>query len=63
MAPDSGENTRASIAKGTRKLADGLKGTLGESVDSLKNLITTGVDDVVKKGREVMPRGNDRATV
>ena len=63
LAPASGEVTRARLVKGSRKLADDLQGTVEGSIESLKEKFTTGVDQVVKRGKELIGRGSDGAQV
>ncbi len=52
LAPKSGKQTREDLASGTRKLTDSLKGTVEESLESLKGKFNSGVEEVVKRGRE-----------
>lgn len=60
LAPSSGEKTRENIAKGSRKLADSVKGSLDSSVESLKNKFNYGVDEATRKGKDVLNTANDR---
>jgi gas vesicle protein len=52
LAPKSGKQTREDLANGTRKLTDSLKGTVEESLESLKGKFNSGVEEVVKRGKE-----------
>jgi len=51
LAPESGSKTRENIAKGSRKLVDGLKGSVQDSVDSLRKKFGS-AEEVVKTARE-----------
>lgn len=59
LAPSSGKETRTKLAKGSRKLADGLQGTVDESVELLKEKFNSSIDGVVRKGRELIGYGTD----
>jgi gas vesicle protein len=61
LAPSSGEKTRDDIAKGSRKLVDSLKGTVEDSIGSLKDKFTSSLDEATKKGKETFAVSNDRA--
>ena len=63
LAPSSGEKTREDLAKGSRKLVDGLKGSVEDSIDSLKQKFTTGLDEVTRKGKETFNVSNDKMKV
>ena len=54
LAPQSGKQTRDDLASGTRKLTDSLKGTVDESIESLKGKFNSGLDEVTKRGREAV---------
>ncbi len=60
LAPDSGERTRGKIAKGSRKLTDGVKGSVENSIESLKNKFNYGIDELARKGKEVLNTANDK---
>ena len=60
LAPDSGEKTRGKLVKGSRRLSDGVQGTVDESIESLKEKFNLGVDEVVKKGREMINHASER---
>lgn len=51
LAPESGTQTRERIAKGSRKLADSIKGSVQDSIESIKEKFT-GTDDFAKRGKE-----------
>lgn len=63
LAPASGEQTRADIAKGSRKLVDGLKGSVEDSLDSLKDKFSSSLDEVTKRGRESFSVSNDKVKI
>ena len=63
LAPDSGGKTRSKLVKGTRRLSDSVQGTVDESIESLKEKFNLGVDEVVKKGREMINHASDRVKV
>lgn len=63
LAPNSGERTRSKLIRGSRKLTDDLQETVEESIDSLKVKFNSGVDEVVKKGREMINHASDRVKV
>jgi len=54
LAPQSGKQTRDDLASGSRKLTDSLKGTVDESIESLKGKFNSGVDEITKRGRETV---------
>lgn len=60
LAPDTGERTREKIAKGSRKLADGVKGSVEDSIESLKQRFNGGVDELARKGKDALIAANDR---
>jgi gas vesicle protein len=60
LAPDSGERTRGKIAKGSRKLTDGVKGSVENSIESLKNKFNYGIDELARKGKDVLNTANDK---
>lgn len=60
LAPTSGEKTRGNIAKGSRKLVDGVKGSVEDSMESLKNRFSNGIDELARKGKDVLKTANDR---
>jgi gas vesicle protein len=57
LAPSSGEVTRGKIAKGSRKLTDDLKGSLEDSIDSVKSKFNFGLEDLARKGKDVLADG------
>lgn len=60
LAPKSGADTREDISKGSRKLSDSLKGTMEDSLELLKEKFNAGVDEVTKRGKEVIASANDK---
>ena len=54
LAPQSGKQTRDDLASGSRKLTDSLKGSVDESIESLKGKFNSGLDEVTRRGREVV---------
>ncbi len=63
LAPSSGERTRGKLVKGSRKLSNNLQGTVEDSIESLKEKFNSGVDEVVKKGREMINHGSERVKI
>lgn len=63
LAPSSGERTRSKLIRGTRKLSDNLEEAVEDSIDSLKEKFNYGVDEVVKKGKEMINHASDRVKV
>lgn len=63
LAPNSGERTRSKLIRGSRKLTDDLQETVEESIDSLKVKFNSGVDEVVRKGKEMINHTSDRVKV
>lgn len=59
LAPASGKETRKKIADGSKKLTDGLKSSVEDSIDSLKDRFYSGVDEVAKKGKETFSPSRD----
>jgi gas vesicle protein len=62
LAPTSGKETRNNLFKRSRKLSDDLKGSVEGSIDSLKNKFNSGIDDLARKGKDVLNITNDRIT-
>ncbi len=60
LAPASGEKTRTKLIRGSRRLKDELQETAEDSLESLKGKFNTGVDEVSKKGREIINNLSDR---
>lgn len=54
LAPKSGKQTRQDLVSGSRKLSDSLMGTVDESLETFKNKFNSGVDDVVKRGKDAV---------
>ena len=63
LAPRSGEKTLRTIAKRTKRLAKGLKGTVSDSIDSLKTQFNNGVDATARRGKEVITNASERIKV
>jgi gas vesicle protein len=63
LAPASGKETKARLVKGSNKLVDDLKGTVEDSVQSLKNQFNEAVDGVTKKGKEAANGAREGAKV
>ncbi len=63
LAPASGKETQQKLVKGSNKLVDGLKGTVEDSIESLKNQFNEVVDGVSKKGKEAVNGARDTAKV
>jgi len=63
LAPNSGERTRSKLIRGSRKLTDDLQETVEESIDALKVKFNSGVDEVVRKGKEIINHTSDRVKV
>lgn len=53
LAPSSGKQTREDVASGSRKLSDSIKGSVEESLESLKGKFNNSVEEVVKRGRDM----------
>jgi len=63
LAPTSGKETRRGLATGSRRLADSLTGSVEESLEVLKGKFNTGVDEVTKRGKELINSTNERLKV
>lgn len=63
LAPASGKDTRKSLATGSRKLADSFTGSVEDSLESLKGKFNMGVDEVTKRGKELINSTNERLKV
>ena len=61
LAPGSGKETRKKLIKGSRKLSDDVKGSLEDSIDSLKTRFNSGIDELARKGKDVLNISNDRS--
>ncbi len=60
LAPSSGEKTRGKLVKGSRRLTNSVQETVEDSIESLKDRFNFGVDEVVKKGKELINHASDR---
>ncbi len=63
LAPSSGKQTRGDLASGSRKLTDSLKGTVEDSIESLKGKFNYGVDEAVKRGKDTANNLGDKIKV
>ena len=63
LAPSSGEKTRTKLIKGTRKLTDNLHETLEDSMESLKEKFNTRVEEIAKKGAEMLNHASERVRI
>lgn len=63
LAPESGEQTRKKIIKRSKSAANDFKATLGESVESLKSQYNRGIDELAKRGKDLISQTNDRVKV
>ena len=64
LAPTSGKRTRTKLKNGSRRLTDSLEETVEDSIDLLKDKFNSGVDEVFKKGKEMINHaGNDKIKV
>jgi gas vesicle protein len=63
LAPASGKETNAKLLKGTRKLADELKGLADHSIESIKGKFNSGVDEFARKGKESINSASERIKV
>jgi len=63
LAPNSGKRTRAKLIKGSRELTDNLEETVEDSIELLKEKFNSGVDEVFKKGKELIGHANDKIKV
>jgi len=63
LAPYSGERTREKLLKGARKLTDGMKGTVDDSIDLIKDKFHSGVDELARKGKDALYTPNERVKI
>jgi gas vesicle protein len=63
LAPRSGEETIGKISKGSRRLADDLKNSVGNSISSLKAQYNSGVDETARRGKDVISNASERIKV
>ncbi len=63
LAPRSGEQTRNNLIKGSKRLADDLKNTVGDSFDSLKGKYNGAIDETTRRGKEALSQVSDRIKV
>ena len=63
LAPASGKRTRAKLKDGSRRLTDNLEETVEDSIELLKDKFNAGVDEVFKKGKEMINHANDKIKV
>jgi gas vesicle protein len=63
LAPASGKVTKEKLVKGSNNLLDGLKGTVEDSIESLKNQFNDAVAVAVKKGKEAINSARDGVKV
>lgn len=60
LAPRSGKETIGNIAKGSKRLAADLKGTVDDSIESLKVKYNNGVDETARRGKDLIGNASDR---
>lgn len=60
LAPNSGKRTRTGLMKGSNRLVDSLEETVGNSIELLKNKFNSSVDEVLKKGKEMLNHANNQ---
>jgi gas vesicle protein len=60
LAPNSGKRTRTKLMKGSVRLGDSLEETVEDSLELLRDKFNSGVDEVFKKGKEMMNHANDK---
>lgn len=63
LAPDSGANTRKKLTDGSKKLTDALRDSVDGSIDSLKEKFSSGMDEVVRKGKDGLYNTNEKIKV
>jgi gas vesicle protein len=63
LAPGSGEQTIGKITKGSKRLANDLKSTVDDSMESLKNQFNNGVDETVRRGKDALANASERIKV
>jgi len=63
LAPNSGEKTRGNLLRKSRKLVDGVKGSVDESIDSLKGRFNSSIGELARKGKDVLNISNDISKV
>jgi hypothetical protein len=51
------------LKNGSRRLTDSLEETVEDSIDLLKEKFNSGVDEVFKKGKEMINHTNDKVKV
>lgn len=63
LAPASGKETRDNLVKGSKKLADDLKGKFDDSLESLKSQFNYRVDEVAGVGKDTINHVKEKAKV
>jgi gas vesicle protein len=63
LAPRSGKRTLQTMAKGSKRLASGLKTSVNDSIESLKAQYNSGVDASAKRGREAIASASERIKI
>ncbi len=63
LAPTSGKRTRTKLKNGSARLANSLEETVEDSIELLKDKFNSSVDEVFKKGKEMINHTNDKIKV
>ncbi len=63
LAPTSGKRSRAKLKNRSARLANGLEETVEESMELLKDKFNSGVDEVFRRGKEMINHANDKVKV
>ena len=62
LAPKRSEKASVRLVKGSKRLADNLKGTVEDSVQALRERFDSGVEELVKNGREMISKATERVS-
>ncbi len=63
LAPDSGVKTRERLASGARKLSDSLKNTALDSIEVLKDNVSSVLNEVAKQAKNTIAEAKNQAKV
>jgi gas vesicle protein len=60
LAPRSGEQTQKKLMRGSKRFANDLKNSVGDSMETLRGKYNGVIDDTAKRGKEVLATVSDR---
>ncbi|MBL7875617.1 MAG: YtxH domain-containing protein [Cyclobacteriaceae bacterium] len=63
LAPRSGEQTRKKLMRESKRIMGGLKHSVEDSVDTLKEKYNHSIDELAKRGKGAIANASDRVKI